>query len=49
MMIRKELGGYCPEEPLEFAFISTVISLNYEKEGNINTQNRLQDLINRSK
>ncbi|BDI54936.1 MAG: hypothetical protein [Asgard archaea virus VerdaV3] len=49
MIVRKELGGYCPEDPLEFAFVSTVISLNYEKEGKINTENRLQNLINKSK
>lgn len=49
MMIRKELGGYCPKDPLEFAFISSVISLNYEKEEKINTENRLKNLISRSK
>jgi len=49
MMIRKELGGYCPEDPLEFAFMSTIISLNYEKEEGFNTENRLQNLISRSK
>jgi hypothetical protein len=48
-MVRRELGGYCPKNPLEFAFVSTVISLNFEKEEKINTENRLQNLINRSK
>jgi len=49
MMIRKELGGYCPEDPLEFAFMSTIISLSYENEGKNNTEVRLQNLINKSK
>jgi hypothetical protein len=49
MMVRKELGGYCPKDPLEFAFMSTVISLNYEKEGKTNTEGRLKKLIKKSK
>jgi len=48
-MIRKELGGYCPEDPLEFAFISTIISLKGKTKNKGNTQNRLQNLINKSK
>jgi len=48
-MVRKELGGYCPKDPLEFAFVSTVIALNYEKEEKTNTEGRLQNLIRRSK
>lgn len=48
-MVRKELGGYCPEDELEFAFVSAVISLNYEKEGKVNTESRLKNLISRSK
>ena len=49
MMVRKELGGYCPKNPLKFAFISTVISLRSVKQQGTNTGNRLQNLINRSK
>ena len=49
MIVRKELGGYCPEDPLKFAFISSMIALNYEKEEKTNTEGRLQNLINRSK
>ena len=49
MMVRKELGGYCPEDPLEFTFISTVLSLRSETQQGSNTENRLQNLINKSK
>ncbi|KKL17964.1 hypothetical protein LCGC14_2480240, partial [marine sediment metagenome] len=49
MMIRKELGGYCPKDPLKFAFISTIIGLASNKYYNNNTENRLKSLINRSK
>ena len=49
MMVRKELGGYCPKDPLEFAFVSTAIALNFEKEEKVNAENRLKNLINRSK
>ena len=47
-MIRKELGGYCPKDPLKFAFISTIIELSSNKYEN-NNENRLRNLINRSK
>ena len=49
MMVRRELGGYCPTDPLEFAFISTVIILSNKKQDKNNTQSRLQNLINRSR
>lgn len=49
MMIRKELGGYCPKNPLKFEFMSTIISLNNEKTETINTENRLKNLINKSR
>ncbi len=49
MMVRKELGGYCPEDPLEFAFVSTVIALRNERGESNNTESRLQNLINKSK
>lgn len=48
-MVRKELGGYCPKDPLEFAFVSTAIALNFEKEEKVNTENRLKNLIRKSK
>ena len=48
-MVRKELGGYCPEDPLEFAFISTVIALGNEKQYKTNRESRLRNLIQRSK
>ncbi len=48
MIIRKELGGYCPKNPLKFAFISTIIGLSSNKYNN-NNENRLRNLINRSK
>jgi len=48
MMVRKELG-YCPQDPLEFAFVSSVIALGYEKEEKTNTEGRLKNLINKSK
>ena len=48
-MVRKELGGYCPEDPLEFAFVSAVISFAYEKGDKSSTENRLKNLINKSK
>jgi len=49
MMVRKELGGYCPKDTLEFAFISTVIAFKNDREEGSNTENRLQNLINKSK
>ncbi|KKM06425.1 hypothetical protein LCGC14_1744100 [marine sediment metagenome] len=49
MMVRKELGGYCPEDPLEFAFISTILSLSKERKGKADDMSRLQNLINKSK
>ena len=49
MMVRTELGGYCPRDPLEFAFISTVIALKNVKEDKSNTLNRLQNVIQKSK
>ena len=49
MMVRKELGGYCPEDPLEFAFISTFLSLSNEKKEKGDNMSRLQNLINKSK
>jgi len=48
-MVRKELGGYCPEDSLEFAFISTVIAFQNIKEDKSNERNRLNNLIQRSK
>ncbi|KKM91308.1 hypothetical protein LCGC14_1229840 [marine sediment metagenome] len=48
-MVRKETGGYCPTDPLEFAFISTVILYRDEHMVRDNTKNRLQNVINRNK
>ncbi len=48
-MVRKELGGYLPKDPLKFAFMSAVItSRNIISQGS-NTESRLKNLINRSK
>ncbi len=49
MMVRKELGGYRPEDPMEFAFISTVIAFQNERNKGSDTESRLQNLINKSK
>lgn len=49
MMVRKELGGYLPKDPLEFAFISTVITSRNMIQYKNNTESRLQNLINRSR
>ena len=48
-MVRGELGGYCPEDPLEFAFISTVIACKNINNDKNNDYNRIQNLINKSK
>jgi len=48
-MVRMELGGYCPKDPLEFAFISTVIAFRNINKGKINKYNELQNLINKSR
>lgn len=48
-MVRGELGGYCPEDPLEFAFISTVIAMRNVNQERTNKYSRLQNLINRSR
>lgn len=49
MMVRKELGGYCPTDPMEFAFKSTVIACKNIGQDKSNEYNRLQNLINKSK
>jgi len=49
MMVREKLGGYCPEDPNEFAFMSTVIAFRSMNEVKQNTNNRLQNLINKSR
>jgi len=49
MMVRKELGGYCPKDTLEFAFISTIIAFQNERNKGSDTGSRLQNLINKSK
>jgi len=49
MMVRRELGGYCPKDDLEFAFMSTVVIFNKEQETKTNTDYRLQNLIRKSK
>lgn len=49
MMVRKELGGYCPEDPMEFAFMSAVIASKHIKNKKSSVYSRLQNLINRSK
>jgi len=48
-MVRRELGGYCPKDDLEFAFMSTVVIFNKEQETKTNTDYRLQNLIRKSK
>ncbi len=49
MMVRKELGGYCPKDPLKLAFMSTVIAISNESHEKDSTENRLQNLIQKSK
>lgn len=49
LMVRRELGGYCPKDELEFAFMSTIIIFNKEQEVKTNTDFRLQNLIRKSK
>jgi len=49
MMIRRDLGGYCPKDDLEFAFMSSVIAAGNIESEKDNIEIRLQNLINRSK
>lgn len=49
MMVRRELGGYCPKDPMEFAFMSSVIAASNTESEKENINLRLQNLIRRSK
>ncbi len=48
-MVRKELGGYCPKDSLEFAFMSSVIASRNVTKSRGNKYSKLQNLINKSK
>jgi len=45
MVIRKELGGWAPKDPLKFEFIYTVLASNLNKNKEINNKQHLQNLI----
>ena len=51
-MVRKELG-YLPDDPLEMAFVSSVLSKSSEtSQGNVegmNKENKLKGLISKNK
>jgi len=48
-MIRRDQGGYCPKDELEFAFMSTVIASSNTENEKENINLRLQNLIRKSK
>ena len=49
MVIRRELGGYYPKNPLKLAFMSTILGAASNKYKKVNTKNRLKNLIRKNR
>ncbi len=49
MVIRRELGGYYPKNPLKLAFMSTILGVASNKYKKVNTKNRLKNLIRKNR
>ena len=44
-MVRKELGGYYPEDPFKADFFSGLISMKHQQRNKHNVKQHLQNLI----